>query len=226
MLQICHFNTRPTKSVLIALGLIWGSLVAISNSAAANNETPLQIVGFGDSLMAGYELPGSDGFTAVLQSALQAKGFNTIVANAGVSGDTTSGGLERLDWSVPDGTKLVILELGANDALRGISPKITRDNLDQMITRLKERHIAVVLAGMLAPPNMGRDYETTFNAIHRELAAKHNVALIPFFLDGVATKSEFQLADRLHPNRKGVEIMVENALPVVLPEVERLLVAN
>jgi acyl-CoA thioesterase I len=227
MLQIFHFPMRPVKAFALAVAFIWCSLGSMSNSLSAENGAPLQIVGFGDSLMAGYELPEGDGFPAVLQSALAAKimdkSKNVVIANAGVSGDTTSGGLERLDWSVPEGTKLVILELGGNDALRGISPKITRDNLDQMITRLKERNIAVVLAGMLSPPNMGTDYEVAFNAIYPELAAKHGVALIPFFLEGVAGKAELQLADRLHPNRKGVDVIVENAMPFILPEVEKLI---
>ncbi len=222
MLQIFHFPNSLTKMAFFALALIWVSTNQLSTSMASDNNTPLQIVGFGDSLMAGYDLPESDGFPAVLQSALKAKGFETAVANAGVSGDTTTGGLERLDWSVPDGTKLVVLGLGGNDALRGISPKITRDNLDQMITRLKERNIAVVLAGMLAPPNMGKDYEAAFNPIYPDLAAKHAVPLIPFFLEGVAGKAELQLPDRLHPNRKGVDVMVENAMKTIAPEVERL----
>ncbi|MGL4490637.1 MAG: arylesterase [Rhizobiaceae bacterium] len=209
----------------IVVALIWGGALSISNANETDN-APLQIVGFGDSLMAGYELPESDGFPAVLQAALKAKGLNAQVANAGVSGDTTTGGLERLDWSVPDGTKLVILELGANDALRGISPQITRDNLDAMITRLKERNIAVVLAGMLSPPNMGKEYEAAFNTIHPELAAKHNVPLIPFFLEGVAGNAANQLADRMHPNRKGVDVMVENAMKAILPEAEKLIAQN
>jgi acyl-CoA thioesterase I len=218
MLQIFH----SLKSNAITLAFIWGSIGLISNSLAAEN-TPLQIVGFGDSLMAGYELPERDGFPAVLQAALKAKGLDVQVTNAGVSGDTTSGGLERLDWSVPDGTRLVIMELGGNDALRGISPKITRDNLDQIITRLKARNIIVILAGMLAPPNMGKDYETSFNAIYPDLAAKYNIALIPFFIEGVAGKVEYQLADRLHPNRKGVDIMVLNAMETVLPKLNELI---
>ncbi len=222
MLQIFRLPMLLVKILAFAIALIWGGLASMSNGLATGNNPPLQIVGFGDSLMAGYELPEGDGFPAVLQSALKAKNIDSVVANAGVSGDTTSGGLERLDWSVPDGTKLVILELGGNDALRGISPKITRDNLDQMIIRLKERNIAVVLAGMLAPPNMGKDYELAFNAIHPELAAKHNIPLIPFFLEGVAGKAELQLPDRLHPNRKGVDIMVENAMKTIMPVAERL----
>lgn len=189
---------------------IWGGMATFAKAA------PVEIVGFGDSLMAGYELPEGDGFPAVLEAALKKEGIDAKVANAGVSGDTTTGGLERLDWSVPDGTKLVILELGGNDALRGIAPEITRDNLDRMITRLKERGIAVILAGMLAPPSMGKDYETKFNPVFPELAQKHAIPLIPFFLEGVAGNAAMQLPDRLHPNRAGVDQMVKNALPVVL----------
>ena len=190
---------------------IWGATTEIAKAA------PLEIVGFGDSLMAGYELPEGDGFPAVLEAALKREGIDAKVANAGVSGDTSTGGLERLDWSVPDGTRLVILELGANDALRGIAPEITRDNLDTMIVRLKDRGMSVILAGMLAPPSMGKDYETRFNPVFEALAKKHQIPLIPFFLEGVAGNASLQLPDRLHPNRAGVDKMVENALPVILP---------
>ena len=172
--------------------------------------------------MAGYELPEGDGFPAMLQEALKREGIDAKITNAGVSGDTTTGGLERLDWSVPDGTKLVILELGGNDALRGIAPEITRDNLDKMIIRLKERGIAIVLAGMLAPPSMGKDYETRFNPVFDALSKKHQIPLIPFFLEGVAGNETLQLPDRLHPNRAGVDQMVKNALPVVLPVAKTL----
>jgi acyl-CoA thioesterase I len=205
---------------LLALALIWGGALGIAKGQAV--AAPLEIVGFGDSLMAGYELPEGDGFPAVLQSALKAKGFDVHVTNAGVSGDTTSGGLERLDWSVPDGTKLVILELGANDALRGIAPEITRDNLGKMLTRLKQRGIQVVLAGMLAPPSMGKEYEAAFNPLFKDLAAKHNVPLIPFFLEGVAGNPSLQIGDGLHPNRAGVDKMVENAITTVVPVIEAL----
>ncbi len=205
---------------LLALALIWGGALGIAKGQAV--AAPLEIVGFGDSLMAGYELPEGDGFPAVLESALKARGFDVNVINAGVSGDTTSGGLERLDWSVPDGTKLVILELGANDALRGIAPEITRDNLGKMLNRLKERSIQVILAGMLAPPSMGKEYEAAFNPLFTGLAAKYSVPLIPFFLEGVAGNPALQLPDGLHPTRAGVDKMVENALPVILPVVERL----
>ena len=209
-------GTKTRLIRLLLLALIWGGVPALAKAQT------VEIVGFGDSLMAGYELPEGDGFPAVLEAALKAKGFDVKVMNAGVSGDTTSGGLERLGWSVPDGTKLVILELGANDALRGISPEITRDNLDRMLVSLKERRIDVVLAGMLAPPSMGKEYENAFNPLFAGLAAKHGVPLIPFFLDGVAGQPSLQLADKMHPNRSGVDKMVENALPVLLPVVERL----
>ncbi|MCG5477312.1 MAG: arylesterase, partial [Sinorhizobium fredii] len=138
--------------------------MTIALSATARAET-LSLVGFGDSLMAGYQLPPEHAFPARLEKALKNKGLDITIANAGVSGDTTSGGLARIDWSVPDGTKGVILELGANDALRGIPPEETAKNLEAMILRLKERGIAVLLAGMMAPPNMGADYGARFNSI-------------------------------------------------------------
>ena len=209
--------------LLAALVLsIWGAALVFANTAFAQQSVPLEIVGFGDSLMAGFELPAGDGFTAKLEVALKAKGHDVKVINAGVSGDTSTGGLERLDWSVPDSAKLVVLELGANDALRGIAPEITRKNIEAMIERLKERKIMVVLAGMLAPPNMGKAYEAAFNPIFPELAAKHGVPLIPFFLNGVAGKPDLQLPDAMHPNAAGVMVMVDNALLVIEPEIQRL----
>lgn len=183
-------------------------------SPAARAEA-ISLVGFGDSLMAGYQLPPEDAFPARLEKALKAKGLEVTIANAGVSGDTSSGGLARIDWSVPDGTRGVILELGANDALRGIAPEETRKNLEAMITRLKERGIAVLLAGMMAPPNMGTDYAARFNPIYLELAEKYGLELYPFFLDGVVTEPGLKLEDGMHPNGDGVGVMVEKALPVV-----------
>ena len=175
---------------------------------------PVKLVGFGDSLMAGYQLPAADAFPVKLEKTLREKGHEVEIANAGVSGDTSSGGLARLDWSIPDGTQGVILELGANDALRGIAPEQTEKNLDAMLTRLKERGIAVLLAGMLAPPNMGPDYGERFNGIYRRLAEKHGVTLYPFFLEGVVTKANLQLEDGMHPNSEGVDVMVATILPV------------
>lgn len=188
--------------------------MTIALSAPASAET-VSLVGFGDSLMAGYQLPPEDAFPARLEKALKEKGLDVTVANAGVSGDTSSGGLARIDWSIPDGTKGVILELGANDALRGIPPEETRKNIEAMITRLKERDIAVLLAGMMAPPNMGADYAARFNPIYPDLAEKYGLELYPFFLDGVITDTALKLEDGMHPNGNGVGIMVEKALPAV-----------
>jgi acyl-CoA thioesterase I len=182
---------------------------------------PFRIVAFGDSLSAGYELPENEGFPKQLEAALKAKGLDIIVENSAVSGDTSSGGLERLDWSIADGTTLVVIELGANDALRGIDPALTRSNIDAMITRLKTRNIKVVLAGMLAPPNMGEAYAKPFNAIYPELAAQHQTALYPFFMDGVITKSDLKLSDGLHPNAKGVAVIVAGILPIIESELKK-----
>jgi acyl-CoA thioesterase-1 len=175
----------------------------------------LQLVGFGDSLMAGYQLPPTDSYTAQLETALKAKGVDVTITNAGVSGDTSSGGLARAEWSVPDGTDGVILELGANDALRGISPDDTEKNLDTMITGFKTRNIPVLLVGIMAPPNMGDDYAQKFNAIYPRLAEKHGLPLYPFFLDGVVLDESLQLEDRMHPNTKGIGVMVDKSMPTV-----------
>ncbi|PDQ17537.1 arylesterase [Mesorhizobium sanjuanii] len=200
------------KHSLAAAFMLFLALCGAISSARAE---PLQIVGFGDSLMAGFSLGPGEGFTDKLQAALRAKGHDVTVANAGVSGDTSSGGLSRLDWSVPEGTKLVILELGANDMLRGISTAITQKNLDDMLAKLKQRKIAVLLAGMRAAPNLGADYQNSFDAIFPKLAEKYGVPLYPFFLDGVAGETAFQLDDGLHPNARGVDRMVERILPTV-----------
>nr|WP_292769768.1 arylesterase [Mesorhizobium sp.] len=176
---------------------------------------PYKIVGFGDSLMAGYGLDAGQSFPEKLEKALRDKGHDVVIAGAGVSGDTTSGGLSRLDWSIPDGTQLVILELGANDMLRGIAPEITEKNLDAILARLKERNIAVLLAGMRAAPSLGQDYQLAFDAIYPRLAEKYGVPLYPFFLEGVAADPALLLEDGMHPNAAGVDRMVENALPSV-----------
>ncbi|MBW9087197.1 arylesterase [Rhizobium wenxiniae] len=194
--------------------IVMVALFAGSSSAKAQ-EKAINLVGFGDSLMAGYQLAPSESYTAQLETALKAKGHNVVITNAGVSGDTTSAGLSRIDWSVPDGTDGVILELGANDALRGIAPEQSEKNLDAMLARLKERGIPVLLAGILAPPNMGGDYAEKFNPIYKRLAEKYAVPLYPFFLDGVTTVPGMQLEDGMHPNAKGVAVMAERTLPMV-----------
>lgn len=191
--------------------LLYGLIVMFALSPT--HAQTLQGVGFGDSLMAGYQLDNGQGFPEQLQAALDEKGYDIAIANAGVSGDTTSGGLARLDWSVPDTTDFVILELGGNDALRGIKPEITRQNLDQMIEGLKARNIDVLLVGMLAPPNMGDAYGAAFNAIYADLAAKHDVPLYPFFLEGAITNPALMQDDSIHPNQQGIRVMVENFLP-------------
>ena len=178
-------------------------------------DTPIKIVALGDSLSAGYNLPASAAFPVRLERALRAKGYMVEVANAGVSGDTASGGLARLDWSVPDGTEGVIVELGANDMLRGFDPKVTQQALEEIVRRLTERRIVVLIAGMRALPNLGISFADGFEPIYPELASKYDALLYPFFLDGVAQDVALNQADGLHPNPKGVDIIVERLLPFV-----------
>ena len=176
---------------------------------------PFRIVGFGDSLMAGFGLQPGEAFPDRLAVALKARGHDVEIQNAGVSGDTTSGGLSRLDWSVPQGTQLVILELGANDMLRGVDPAVTEANLDKMLSQLKQRGVPVLLAGMRAAPNLGPDFQKRFDGIYPRLAQKYGIELYPFFLDGVAADRSLLLDDGTHPNREGIDRMVERALPLV-----------
>lgn len=202
---------------LIALCLTAAAPTALAQSAIAPAPSgkALKLVALGDSLSAGYNLPGSAAFPAVLEQALRKKGLSVEIVNAGVSGDTTQGGLERLDWSVPDGTDGVILELGANDALRGIDPAQTRQALEAMIQRLQERRIPVLLAGMYAPRNLGTDYAQRFDAIYPELAEKYGLVLYPFFLEGIAGDRALNQADGLHPTAEGVKAIVRAILPTV-----------
>jgi acyl-CoA thioesterase-1 len=176
-------------------------------------DAPVRIVALGDSLTAGLGLPAQDAFPVKLEQALVAAGHAVKIANAGVSGDTASGGLARLDWSVPEGTEAVIVELGANDALRGIDPDVTRKALDAILRRLGERKLQVLLAGMRAPPNLGEDYARRFDAIFPELAKQHGVLLYPFFLEGVAAEASLNQRDGLHPTAAGVERIVQAILP-------------
>jgi acyl-CoA thioesterase I len=204
----------PFFGVLPVLAL-WLALVVFMMSCASASARPLRIVALGDSLTAGYGLPMEAAFPSVLERALRARGHQVEIINAGVSGDTSSGGLARLDWSVPDGTDGVIVELGANDALRGIDPAVTRAALDEIVTRLKARGIAVMLAGMLAPRNLGEDYGRAFDGIYPALAQKHAATLYPFFLDGVAGVPRLNLQDGLHPTAEGVQLVVQRMLPSV-----------
>ncbi len=176
---------------------------------------PSTIVVIGDSLTAGYGLGAPDAFPAQLETALRAEGLAVEVLGAGVSGDTTAGGRARLDWVLADDPDAVIVELGANDGLRGLDPRMTFANLDAIVARLEAAGIKVLLAGMLAPPNLGREYGEAFNGIYPRLAAKHDVPLYPFFLDGVAARPELNQTDGMHPNARGVAVIVERIAPYV-----------
>ncbi|WP_374377271.1 arylesterase [Dongia sp.] len=174
---------------------------------------PVRILAFGDSLTAGYGLPENDGFVPQLQQALQQMGRDVTVINGGLSGDTTAGGLSRLDWMLGDKPDLVIVELGANDMLRGLDPGQAKANLDSIIQRIKASGAKVLLAGMLSGRNMGADYQSKFDAIYPSLAQEHEVALYPFFLDGVAARPELNQQDGLHPTKEGVAVIVGKILP-------------
>lgn len=207
---------RLTLPIIVcAIGLV--------GTVQAANDRPISIVALGDSLTTGLGLPANDAFPAKLKRALAAKGLAVEVTDAGVSGDTASGGLARLDWSVPEGTDAVILELGANDMLRGLDPKLTRTALEQIVRQLTHRGIPVLVCGMRAPPNLGEDYARAFDAIFPELAAAYadrNVIFYPFFLDGVAADPKLNQADGKHPTAAGVDVIVAR----ILPKVEDLIV--
>lgn len=187
----------------------------LQTAAAQIPDRPIKLAVLGDSLTAGFGLPAGAAFPARLERALRAKGYKVEVLNAGVSGDTASGGRDRMDWSIPDGTDAVIVELGANDALRGIDPKVTRGALEAIIKRFQERGMSVMLAGMMAPPNLGADYAARFNAIYPDLAKLYGVPLYGFFLDGVVTQAKLNQGDGLHPTAEGIDVIVERILPDV-----------
>jgi acyl-CoA thioesterase I len=188
---------------------------AFAQSQGAAGAKPIKMVVLGDSLSAGLGLSAPAAFPERLQNALKSNGIAVDIGNAGVSGDTSSGGRDRLDWSVPEGTQAVIVELGANDALRGTDPSVTRAALTDILTRLKARGIAVLLCGMLAPRNYGSDYSARFNAIYPDLAKSFGVPLYPFFLEGVAADARLNQADGMHPTAEGVDVIVKNILPTV-----------
>ena len=200
---------------MLVLGLVLMAGTAFAQSPAAAMTKPIKLVVLGDSLSAGLGLSASSAFPERLQKSLEIKGITVDMINAGVSGDTSSGGRDRLDWSVPEGTQAVIVELGANDALRGTDPAVTRAALSDILTRLKARKIAVLLCGMVAPPNYGSDYSARFNAIYPDLAKSFGVPLYPFFLEGVAADARLNQADGLHPTAEGVDVIVKNILPSV-----------
>lgn len=223
--RVQPIRSRFRRSVLVMVSLILAMLCGANGARAAEGaggDRIFRLAVLGDSLTAGFGLPAKDAFPAQLERALRAKGYVVEVVNAGVSGDTASGARERLDWSIPEGTQAVIVELGANDALRGIDPEVTRKALSDILERLASRKIAVLLCGMVAPPNYGEDYARRFNAIFAELAKVYGVPLYGFFLDGVAAQTGLNQSDGMHPNEKGVALIVENILPHVEALIARI----
>ena len=196
---------------LLALGLIVAALLAVAPARART----LQVVALGDSLTAGLGLPPGQGFPETLEKALRAKGYDVAISNAGVSGDTAADGLARYDWAVPAGADALIVELGANDMLRGLDPAAAKASLASILTQAKAAHMAILLTGMRAAPNMGADYQARFDAIYPDLAKSFDVPLYPFFLDGVAADPRLNQKDGLHPTHEGVERIVANILPAV-----------
>lgn len=204
----------PLAALLaIFLPCVWVPASALAQQKI-QEKTPRLLV-LGDSLSAGHGLPADQSFPVRLQAALAGDGINARVINAGVSGDTSAGGLARVDWSLAGKPDAVIIELGANDGMRGLEPAATKANLDAILGRVRAAGAEALLAGMLAPPNLGREYGAEFAALYAALAAKHGVLFYPFFLDGVATRPELNQADRIHPNAAGIDIIVGRILPKV-----------
>ena len=198
------------------------ALVALILAVTPAVARPIKLVALGDSITAGLGLKPGDTYVDHLQTALRAKGLNVEIANAGVSGDTSSDGLDRVDWSVPDGTDGVILALGANDMLRGIDPAVTIKALNEIVDKLQDRKVDVLLVGMLAPGNLGEAYRVAFNRIFPDLAAKQGLDLYPFLLQGVARRADLNQDDGIHPNAKGAAVLAEAMLPAVLQFTQRI----
>ena len=213
---LVHRARNVTAAVALAALLTAGPPAA---GPALGEPPPSTIVVLGDSLASGHGLRIGDAFPAQLEAALKAAGLAVEVRSASVSGDTTAGGRARLDWVLADNPDAVIVELGANDGLRGLDPRVTAANLDAIVARFKAAGVKVLLAGMLAPPNLGREYGAAFNDVYPRLAAKHGVPLYPFFLAGVAARPELNQSDGMHPNARGVAVIVER----IAPHVKRLL---
>ncbi len=216
--MMCAAIWRFTAHFFRVFGIIMLMAIYHTLPAAAAGD-PIVIVAFGDSLTAGYQLPQDRSFPAQLENALKMKGYEVRVENAGVSGDTAADGLQRFDWAMPEKADALILELGSNDALRGIDPEETEKALDQILVKAKEKGLEVLIAGMEAPRNMGDDYVERFRAMYARLAEKHGALLYPFFLDGVAMKAELNMSDGMHPKAEGISEIVTN----ILPQVEELL---
>ena len=205
------FSNIKFLPTIVCIFLFCAGMTDFSNA----NDEKIKIVVFGDSLSAGYSLKDEESFPSKLQVKLDENDYNVEIIHAGVSGDTSKGGLSRVDWSIPDEAHAVILELGANDALRGIDPSDTREALDKIVARLQERNFEVLICGMLSPPNMGDDYAELFNPIFEDLVNKYNTLYYPFFLEGVAAVPELNLSDGIHPNAEGIDVIVEMIFPYV-----------
>ncbi len=219
---------RVGPAVAAAFALVLAILAAFGapSSSLAAADRAIRIVAFGDSLTAGYGLPPGRGFAPRLEAALKAEGLHVEVIDAGLSGDTTDMGLARLDWSVPKDADAVIVELGANDALRGLPAADARDNLDEIVSRLTARGQKVLVAGMMAPRNLGPDYVAAFDPIFADVAKAHGALVYPFFLDGVALDPKLVLPDGLHPTAEGVDVIVARILPTVRELVARVRAAH
>jgi acyl-CoA thioesterase-1 len=212
--KMCAFLRRLTSTVTVL------ALTLVSYGAHAASDQPIRILAFGDSLTAGYGLDDlKDAFPAQLERALKAEGHDVVVIAAGISGDTTTGGLSRIDWSLAEKPDAVIVALGGNDGLRAVDPAVTEKSMNGIVTRIRRDGTPVLVAGMLAPPNLGRDYADRFNSLFSRVAKTHGAVFYPFFLDGVASIPALNQADRIHPNVKGVAVMVEK----ILPSVEKLI---
>ena len=214
--EVQKMKRGALATAVVAAGMLLAASGLPASQAAA--ATPV-IVAFGDSLTAGLGLPEKDSFPAQLERVLKARGQEVKVVNAGVSGDSAAAGLARLDWAMPDDASAVIVELGANDALQGLDPAATKATIEKIITELKARGLPILLAGMEAPPNLGKDYVDQFRALYADLAQRYGLILYPFFLDGVALDDQYTLGDGMHPNAEGVARIVDG----ILPKVEELL---
>lgn len=219
--QCARFNRLSTIFLVTLCFPLALASPARAQDGADGAGDPVRLMALGDSLTAGYGLAAEDGFTAQLERALADAGYAVEVLNHGVSGDTTAGGVARLDWALADNPDAALVELGANDMLRGVDPAVARDNLATVIARLEEEGVPMLLAGMLAAPNWGPEYQDAFDAIYPDLAARFDVPLYPFFLDGVATEPALNQPDGLHPTAAGVAVIVESILPDVIDLVER-----
>lgn len=213
---------RRSINSLTRCGIVLAAFVAAVLSVSAAQADPIRILGLGDSLMAGYGLAEEDAFPTRLEAELRARGHEVEIINAGVSGDTTAGGRARLAWSLADDPDAVLVELGGNDGLRGLPPQETKANLDAILSELARHDIPTLFTGMLAPPNLGQEYGAEFQAVFHDLADEHDVVFDPFFLEGVAAMEALNQTDGIHPNRKGVDVIVDRILPKVEALIDRV----